>query len=116
MIIIASRIIKRLYIFHPHTSMMTFNDEQQWVFDSIIGNPQGLHIFIGTTGSGKTFLMKYITQHFQMHDKNMFLSTTIGVIAHCLSSTTTTMQTTFGIPTCGYLFVLLEPHNGQNQI
>jgi hypothetical protein len=55
--------------------------------------------------------MKYNTQHFQMHDKNMFLSTTIGVVAHCLSSTTTTMQTTFGIPTCGYLFVLLEPHN-----
>jgi hypothetical protein len=99
------------HIFHPHISMMTFNDEQQRVFDSIIGNPQGLHIFISTPNSGKTFFMKYITQHFQMHDKNMLLSMTISVATHCLSSTTTTMHTAFGIPTRGYIFVLLEPHN-----
>jgi hypothetical protein len=90
---------------------MTFNDEQQRVFDSIIGNPQGLHIFISTLNSGKTFFMKYITQHFQMHDKNMLLSRTIGVVAHCSSSTTTTMHIAFGLPTRGYLFVLLEPDN-----
>ncbi len=97
-------------IFHPHISMMTFNDEQQRVFDSIIGNPQGLHIFIRTLSSGQKQFMKYSTQHFQMHDKSMLLSTTIGVVAHCSNSTTTTMHTAFGIPTSGYLFVPFEPH------
>jgi hypothetical protein len=29
------------HVFHPHISMMKFNDEQQ-VFDSIIENPHGL--------------------------------------------------------------------------
>jgi hypothetical protein len=46
-----------------------------------------------------------------MHGKNVSLSATKCVVAFHLSSTTTTMHTTFYIPTCGYLFVLLEPHN-----
>jgi type II secretory ATPase GspE/PulE/Tfp pilus assembly ATPase PilB-like protein len=58
--------------------MMKLNDEQQRVFDSITQNPHGLHILTSTPKSGKTFFVKYITQHFHMHGKNVLLSVTTG--------------------------------------
>jgi type II secretory ATPase GspE/PulE/Tfp pilus assembly ATPase PilB-like protein len=40
---------------------MQLNDEQKKMLHSFIENPKSLHIIIGTHGSGKTFLIKYIT-------------------------------------------------------
>jgi type II secretory ATPase GspE/PulE/Tfp pilus assembly ATPase PilB-like protein len=51
-------------VFHPHISMMKFDNEQQHILDSVIENPHNLHIFTSTFSSGKTFFIKYITQHF----------------------------------------------------
>ncbi len=60
---------------------------------------------------GKLFFVKYITEHFQTLGKNVLLSTTMGTVAFCLCSTTTTIHIAFRIPLQGYLSILLEPSN-----
>jgi len=58
----------------------TFNNEQLNVFELLIKQSTSLHILEGTLGSGKAFLIKYLTQYFQMKNKNVLLTTTIGVV------------------------------------
>ena len=53
--------------------------------------------------------VKYITQYFQKHDKNIILSATTGGAALRLSNSASTVHTIFRIPTHGYLSVLPEP-------
>lgn len=103
------------YKFHPHISMMKLNDEQQ-VFDSITENPHGLHILASTPKSGKMFFVKYITQHFHMHGKNVLLSVTTSATTLFLSASIITVHIAFCIPTCGYLLVLLEPQNVKEKL
>jgi type II secretory ATPase GspE/PulE/Tfp pilus assembly ATPase PilB-like protein len=65
-------------------------------FHSIIENLKGLHIIIGTLGSGKKFFMKlYTTQHFQLLGKNILLSVTTSVITLHLSSIAITIHIAF---------------------
>jgi primosomal protein N' len=90
---------------------MKFNNEQQQILDSITENPHNLHIFTSTLGSGKTFFVKYITQHFLMHGKNVLLLVTISNTTFCLNAIATTMHIAFCIATHGYLFVPFELHN-----
>ena len=54
------------HVFDIHISDMTLTNEQQYVFDNVIQNHVGLHILTGTPGSGKTFFIKYLAQHFQL--------------------------------------------------
>ncbi len=58
----------------------TFNNEQLKVFELLIKQSTSLHILEGTLGSGKAFLIKYLTRYFQMKNKNVLLTTTIGVV------------------------------------
>jgi len=44
----------------------TFNNEQLKVFELLIKQSTSLHILERTLGSGKIFLIKYLTQYFQM--------------------------------------------------
>jgi type II secretory ATPase GspE/PulE/Tfp pilus assembly ATPase PilB-like protein len=39
------------------------NNEQQHIFDSINNISSGLYFIEGTPGSGKTFFIKYLTNH-----------------------------------------------------
>ncbi len=55
------------------------------------------------------FLIKHITQHLELFGKNVLLLAMIGVASLLLNSTTTTISTTFRIPTRRYLSILPEP-------
>ncbi len=57
------------------------------------------------------FFIKYITQHFHVHGKNVLLSTITNVVALCLSTIIIIVYTAFHIPTHGYLSILPKPHN-----
>ncbi len=63
----------------------TFNNEQLKVFELLIKQSTSLHILEGTLGSGKIFLIKYLTQYSQMQNKNVLLTTTTGAVALRLS-------------------------------
>jgi type II secretory ATPase GspE/PulE/Tfp pilus assembly ATPase PilB-like protein len=51
------------HIFDIQLSDMTLTQEPESVLDSIMANPKGLHVLTGTSGSGKSFFIKYITQY-----------------------------------------------------
>jgi type II secretory ATPase GspE/PulE/Tfp pilus assembly ATPase PilB-like protein len=63
----------------------TINNEQLKVFELLIKQSTSLHILEGTLGSGRTFLIKYLTQYFQMQNKNVLLTTTSGAVVLGLS-------------------------------
>ncbi len=63
----------------------TFNNEQLKVFELLIKQSTSLHILEGTLGSGKIFLIKYLTQYSQMQNKNVLLTTTTGAVVLRLS-------------------------------
>jgi DNA replication protein DnaC len=92
--------------FDIQISEMTLTQEQEGVLDSIMANPEGLHVLTGTPGSGKSFFIKYITQYLQLKGKTILLSGTTGATARRLSKTANTVHTTFRIPTRGYLSCL----------
>ncbi len=98
---------------HIHDLLLETPSKHSWWNMHIepFENPHGLHILTSIPKSGKAFFVKYITQHFHMHDKNVLLSTTTGSATLFLSISTIITHTAFGIPTCGCLLVLLEPHN-----
>ncbi len=58
----------------------TFNNEQLKVFELLIKQSTSLHILEGTLGSGKKNKIKYLTQYFQMQNKNLLLTTTTRVV------------------------------------
>jgi type II secretory ATPase GspE/PulE/Tfp pilus assembly ATPase PilB-like protein len=41
----------------------SLNEEQQPIFDTIINHGPGLYFIEGIPGSGKTFFIKYLTNH-----------------------------------------------------
>jgi hypothetical protein len=55
--------------------------------------------------------MEYITQHFQTHGKNIFLSTITSITTLCLCSTSIIVHTTFRIPVQGYLSIFPKLNN-----
>ncbi len=91
------------HIFDNYITNMILTIEH--VFDCTIQNYIGLHIVTSTLGSGKTFSIQYITQYIQLQIKHVLLSTTRKMILtnydylHLSNSYT-----------CGYFFVLFEPH------
>ena len=88
---------------------MTLTNEQQYILDNILQNLVGLHVLSGTPGSGKTFFVKYMAQHFQLLQKNVLMCATTGAATWRLCPTTSTAHTFFHIPSRGYLFPLQEP-------
>jgi hypothetical protein len=50
------------------------------VFDCIIQNCIGLHIVIGTLGSGNFFSIQHITQYIQVQNRHVLLSTIRKII------------------------------------
>ena len=97
------------HVFDIHISDMTLTNEQQHVLDNILQNPIGFHVLTGTPGSGKTFFVKYLAQHFQLLKKNVLICATTGAAALRLSPTALTAHTLFRIPSRGYLSPLQEP-------
>jgi hypothetical protein len=91
--------------------MMQLNLEQQKLFHFIIENPQGLHVLTCTPEIGKTFFVKYITQHSQTLSKNILLLATMGTSTFQLCSTSTTVHIAFCIIVQGYLSIIPEHSN-----
>lgn len=52
--------------------------QQQDIFNEISTKKNGLHIITGVPGSGKTFLIKYLTTHFIGCNKNIILTASTG--------------------------------------
>jgi hypothetical protein len=70
-----------------------------------------LHVLTTTIGSGKTFFVKYITQHFQTLGKNVLLSAIMNIITFLLCSIVIIVHIAFHIPVQGYLSILPTPNN-----
>ena len=83
------------HVFDIHVSNMILTNEQQHVLDNILQNPIGLHVLTSTPGSGKTFFVKYLAQHFQLLQKNILICATTGAAALRLSPTASTAHTLF---------------------
>ena len=92
-----------------HTSDMTLTNEQEYVFDNILHTHVGLHLLIGTHGSGKTCFVKYLAQHCQLSQKYVLMCATTGATTLQLSPTASTAHTLFRILSWGYLSPLQEP-------
>jgi hypothetical protein len=54
----------------------TLNNEQLKVFELLIKKSTCLHLLKRTPRSGKIFLIKYLTQYFQMKNRNVLLIAT----------------------------------------
>jgi hypothetical protein len=79
------------------------------IFELLIKQPIRLHILEGTHGNGKSIFIKCFTQYFHdMQNKNILLTTIIGVVVLWLSQHVYTTQ--FRIPVCGYLSILSQPN------
>jgi hypothetical protein len=79
------------------------------IFELLIKQPIMLHILEGTLGNGKKRFIKYFTQYFQMQNKNVWLTSTIRVLALWLSQHVYTTHAQCTILACGNLFVLSQP-------
>lgn len=64
----------------------------------------GLHIITGVPGSGKTFLIKYLTTHFIGCNKNIILTASTGATATRLSSLAKIVHFQFKIPSSKKLY------------
>jgi hypothetical protein len=87
------------------------NLEQKAVYDAVT-TKTGLHIISGPPGSGKTFLVTAIAQHYEQ-DKavQVAYSATTGAAAICLHRNATTAHRLFGLPLRGCTF---RPHGPRN--
>jgi ABC-type glutathione transport system ATPase component len=83
------------HIFDIQISEMKLTQEQEDVLDSIMAHPKGLHVLIGTPGSGKSYFIKYIIQYLQLKGKTVLLSGTTGAATRRLSKTANMVHTTF---------------------
>jgi hypothetical protein len=85
------------------------NDEQQQIFDNINNIDSGLYFIEGTPGSGKTFFIKYLTNHLiQTTEKKILLYAPTGAAATKLSPNTSTIHTLFKLPIRGPLYALQQ--------
>lgn len=79
--------------------------QQQDIFNEISTQKMdGLHIITGVPGSGKTFLIKYLTTHFIGCNKNIILTASTGAAAARLSSLAKTVHFQFKIPSSKKLY------------
>jgi hypothetical protein len=87
------------------------NDEQQQIFDNISNIDSGLYFTEGTPGSGKTFFIKYLTNHLiQTTKKKILLCAPTGAAATRLSSNASTIHGLFRLPIKGPLYTLQQPN------
>jgi type II secretory ATPase GspE/PulE/Tfp pilus assembly ATPase PilB-like protein len=70
---------------------MKLTQEQEDVLDSIMAHPKGLHVLIGTPGSGKSYFIQYL----HLKGKTVLLSGTTGAATRRLSKTANMVHTTF---------------------
>ena len=76
------------------------NDEQQQIFDNISVIDSRLYFIEGTPNSGKTFFIKYLTNHLiQTAEKKILLYAPTGAAATRLSPNASTIHGLFRLPT-----------------
>jgi Cdc6-like AAA superfamily ATPase len=77
------------------------NDEQQQIFDNISTINSGLYFIEGTPGNGKTFFIKYLTNHLiQTAEKKILLCSPTSAAA--------TIHELFRLPIKGPLYALQQ--------
>jgi Cdc6-like AAA superfamily ATPase len=85
------------------------NDEQQQIFDNISTINSGLYFIEGTPGNGKTFFIKYLTNHLiQTAEKKILLCSPTSAAATRLSSNANTIHELFRLPIKGPLYALQQ--------
>jgi ATP-dependent exoDNAse (exonuclease V) alpha subunit len=62
----------------------------------------------GTSGSGKTFFIRYLTKYYMLLTKKVILTAITGCVASRLSSKASTVHSTFHIQCKGYVRPLQE--------
>ena len=87
------------------------NNEQQQIFDNIKNIDCRLYFIEGTPGSGKTFFIKYLTNHLiQTAEKKILLCAPTGAAATRLSPNANTIHGLFKLPIKGPLYALQQPN------
>lgn len=102
--VIAARTMRRaeeLRTEFAASASATMNEEQQAAVDNLLNNPVGLHAINGGPGTGKSFIIRYITHRLREKGLNVSLGATTATAASRIGRTAITAHSLFDIPVRG---------------